>query len=78
MIYPIVLKNKDDILRLNKVASEAPCRLTISTITGPAVYLDARTLLGLFPFMGQQLYLVGPDHMSPKAFDKIVKRIERS
>lgn len=76
MVYPIVMKNDKDVYRLNKVASQCPYDLTISSIDGPMVILNAKSLLGLFSLIGRNVYLVAPDHSSPVEFEKIIKQIK--
>ena len=76
MVYPIVMKNDKDVYRVNKVASQCPYDLNISSIDGPSVILNAKSLLGLFSLIGKQVYLVAPDHSSPSEFDKIIKKMK--
>ena len=75
MVYPIIMKNDKDVYRVNKIASQYPYDLTISSIDGPQVILNAKSLLGLFSLIGKKVYLVAPDHSSPSEFDKIIKKI---
>lgn len=76
MVYPIIMKNDKDVYRVNKVACEQPFNLTISSIEGPSVILNAKSLLGLFSLIGKQVYLVAPDHANPMEFDKIIRKMK--
>ena len=78
MVYPIVMRNEKDVLRVNEIACRQPFDLYISTVNGSYSYADAKSLLGLFNYIGREVYLVGPDDIDPKYFSKLIKRMKLS
>lgn len=72
MVLPIQLKSKEDVIELNKFASE----LGYNTfVNGPTESIDARSLLSLFTMIGRKdLKFVVPDHADPyKSFKGVWK-----
>jgi hypothetical protein len=72
MVYPVQLKNIDDVKRLNKVATEQNFDIYISCDN---IMVDLKSLLGLFTLLGKAGFIVAPDHANPDAFLKALKRM---
>ena len=72
MVYPVSVKTMDDVRRLNKVATEQDFTIYISCDN---VMIDLKSLLGLFTLLGKHCNLIAPDHASPDAFMKALKRM---
>lgn len=78
MVYPIMMKDEKDVLRVNSIACRQPFDLYVSSRTGSYYWIDAKSLLGLFSVIGQEMYLVGPDDIDPKYFSKLIKKMKFS
>ena len=72
MVYPVSVKTMDDVRRLNQVATEQDFTIYISYDN---VMIDLKSLLGLFTLLGKHCNLIAPDHASPDAFMKALKRM---
>jgi hypothetical protein len=72
MVYPIYVRDAEAVRRLNRVASEQEFSIYISRDNAMT---DLRSLLGLFAFLGKECTLIAPDHASPEAFAKALKRM---
>ena len=72
MVYPIYVKDAEAIRKLNRVATEQEFSIYISRDNAMT---DLRSLLGLFAFLGKDCMLIAPDHASPEAFAKALKRM---
>lgn len=73
MSYPINLKSRDDVIRLNDVACQENFKMQVSS--GLDV-VDARSLLALFTMIGKNnVNLVAPDGTNPICFTKALKRM---
>lgn len=73
MSYPINLKSRDDVIRLNNVACQENFKMQVSS--GLDI-VDARSLLGLFSLIGKSnVNLVAPDGTNPMCFTRALKRM---
>ena len=72
MTANVVLKNREDVENLNKVASRQDFDLSVSC---GSVIVDARSLLALFTLIGSRVSIVAPDGVSPKEFMKSIKKM---
>ena len=72
MVYPVQVRSTEDIRRFNRVATEQDFNIYISCDN---VMIDLKSLLGLFTLLGKTGVLVAPDHTSPEAFMKALKRM---
>jgi hypothetical protein len=73
MVYPYKIETKDDLIKLSELACKEDYPVYIST---PYGQLDARSLLGLFTMVGQEINLVAPDHSCAKEFTKFIAKLE--
>ena len=72
MVKDIVIKDKEQVEKINKLATRAPYEVWVSDKT---VMLDARSLLGLFSLIGKKAHIVAEDSVDPKAFAKLVSKM---
>lgn len=72
MVYPVSVKDVEDIKRFSEVASEQDFTLYIRC--GNSTF-DLRSFLSLFVLLGQNGVIIAPDHVNPKAFVKALKRM---
>lgn len=72
MTRVIDIKNDEQVKRINRLACEAPYEVWLSSGT---VMLDARSLLGLYALVGRQAHVVTEDDVSPKALDRLVRKM---
>ena len=73
MVYPYKISNKEDLVRLCELACKEDFPIYISTAYGQ---IDARSLLGLFTIVGQDINLVAGDHACAKEFTKFITKLE--
>jgi hypothetical protein len=73
MVYPYKIDTQEDLLKLSELACKEDFPIYIST---PYGQIDARSLLGLFTVVGQDINLVAPDHSCAKAFSKFINKLE--
>lgn len=73
MVYPYKINDKEDLVRLCELACKENFPIYISTDYGQ---IDARSLLGLFTIVGQDINLVAPDHSCAKGFTKFISKLE--
>ena len=73
MVYPYKINSKEDLIRLCELACKENFPIYISTSYGQ---VDARSLLGLFTIVGQDINLVAPDHACAKDFTKFIGKLE--
>jgi hypothetical protein len=66
------MKSIEDAIKLNQIATKQDFAIYISCDNG---MFDVRSLLGLFALVGKSGMLVAPDHASPEAFIKALKRM---
>jgi len=72
MTREIDIKSDEQVVRINRLACEAPYEVWLSTDT---VMLDARSLLGLYALVGQHAKVVTEDDLNPKAVDRLVAKM---
>lgn len=72
MVREIEIKDRSQIERINRLASETPYEVWLSS---GAIMLDARSLLGLFALLGKKVHVVAEDNVNSKAFSKLVARM---
>lgn len=72
MTYPIRLNSPADVTRVSDIIANTGIPMQISC--GTAI-IDARSVLGLFPFVGKNALLVAPDGMNPNKFMKLVDKL---
>ena len=73
MVHPYKINSKEDLYRLSELASKEDYPIYIST---PYGQIDARSLLGLFTVVGQDINLVAGDHACAKEFTKFINKLE--
>jgi len=74
MVKEIEIKDAPQVERINKLASEAPYEVWLSS---DVVMLDARSLLGLYALVGKKVKVVAEDDVDPKRFVRLVDRMAR-
>ena len=72
MTRDLDIKSEEQVVRINRLACEAPYEVWLSTDT---VMLDARSLLGLFGLVGQRAKVVTEDSLSPRTLDRLVQKM---
>jgi hypothetical protein len=75
MHYPYKIETREDLIRLSELACKEDFPIYISTAYG---HIDARSLLGLFTVMGQNINLVAPDHAKAAEFSKFIDKLEKA
>ncbi len=75
MTRTIDIKNKDQVEKINYLASEAPYEVWLSAGN---VMLDARSLLGLFTLIGRRTSVVVEDDVNPNQFERLVDQMEEN
>ena len=75
MIHPFKIETREDLIRLSELACQEDFPIYISTAYGQ---IDARSLLGLFTVMGQDINLVAPDHADADDFFKFINKLEKA
>jgi hypothetical protein len=73
MVHPYRINSKEDLVKLSTLACQEDYPIYIST---PYGQIDARSLLGLFTVMDQDINLVAPDHSCAKKFTKFISKLE--
>ena len=73
MVYPYKITDRDDLVKLCELACKENFPIYISTDYGQ---IDARSLLGLFTIVGQDINLVAGDHACVKEFTKFINKLE--
>ena len=74
MVYPYVIKTKEDLYRLSELASKEDFPIYISTEYGQ---LDAKSLLALFTILGKEINLVAPDHAHGEDFIRFIENLQK-
>ena len=72
MVKEIMIKDKEQVEKINKLATHAPYEVWVSNST---MMLDARSLLGLFSLIGKKAQVVAEDSVDPKAFARLVNKM---
>ena len=75
MTHPYKINSKEDLYRLSELACKEDYPIYISTSYGQ---IDARSLLGLFTVVGQDISLVAGDHTCVKEFTKFINKLENA
>ena len=73
MIFPVQLHDVEEARRYNQVATEQDFSIYISCDN---VTIDVRSILGLLTMIGKAGVLVAPDHVSPEAFTKALRKMK--
>ena len=74
MVKAIDITSKQQVERISELACEAPYEVWLSD---GAIMLDARSLLGLFALVGKRVNVVAEDDINPRAFSRLVKKMEK-
>lgn len=72
MVKELEIRDGAQVERINKLASEAPYEVWVSS---GVVMLDARSLLGLYALVGKKVQMVAEDDVDPKQFFRLVDRM---
>ncbi len=72
MTRTIDIKSKDQVRKINFLASEAPYEVWLKAGN---VMLDARSLLGLFILVGHRADVVVEDDVNPRHFDRLIHQM---
>lgn len=72
MTREIDIKSEEQIERINRLATQVPYEVWLSTET---VMLDARSLLGLYSLVGKHAKVVTEDNLDPKAVNRLVEKM---
>ncbi len=75
MMHPeIEIKDKAQVEKINRLATEVPYEVWLSTGT---LMLDARSLLGLYALIGERAKVVTEDDVNPKMVQRLVAKMAR-
>ena len=75
MMHPeIEIKDKAQVEKINRLATEVPYEVWLSTGT---LMLDARSLLGLYALIGKRVKVVTEDDVNPKMVQRLVAKMAR-
>ena len=72
MVKKLDIKDRDQVEKINELATETPYEVWLSTDT---LMLDARSLLGLYALIGQRAKVVAEDDISPRSFARLVEQM---
>ena len=73
MMHPeIEIKDKAQVEKINRLATEVPYEVWLSTGT---LMLDARSLLGLYALIGKRAKVVTEDDVNPKMVQRLVAKM---
>ena len=72
MVKELEVKTPAQVEKINRLASQQPYEVYL---TNGTVMLDARSLLGLFTFIGQKALVVVEDDVDPDRFGKLVNHM---
>ena len=72
MVKKLDIKDRDQVEKINELATETPYEVWLSTDT---LMLDARSLLGLYALVGQRVHVVTEDDINPKSLNRLVKKM---
>lgn len=73
MTCEVILKSTNDVKELNDAAFDYDGKVIVSS---GRFYIDARSILSLFAFVGKKVNLVFPDHESSDKINTFLKKIE--
>ena len=75
MMHPeIEIKDKAQVEKINRLATEVPYEVWLSTGT---LMLDARSLLGLYALIGKRAKVVTEDDVNPQMVQRLVAKMAR-
>ena len=74
MVYPYKVETREDLVKLSELACKEDFPIYIST---PYGQIDARSLLGLFTILNQDIHLVAPDHTDARDFHKFIDKLNK-
>ena len=72
MVKKLDIKDRDQVEKINELATQTPYEVWLSTDT---LMLDARSLLGLFALIGKKAKVVVDDGVSPRSFQHMVAKM---
>ena len=72
MVKTLDIKNRDQVEKINELATHTPYEVWLSTDT---LMLDARSLLGLYALIGKRVNVVAEDSVDPKSLDRLVAKM---
>ena len=73
MVYSTELKNKEDVLRLNREATKNLIKILVES---GSILVDARSLLALYALIGKKVKLVASDREDAKEFTDFIKKVK--
>lgn len=73
MVYSTELKNKEDVLRLNREATKNLIKILVES---GSILVDARSLLALYALIGKKVKLIASDREDAKEFADFVKKVK--
>lgn len=73
MVYSTELKDKEDVLRLNKEATKNLIKILVES---GSILVDARSLLALYALIGKKVKLIASDREDAKEFADFVKKVK--
>ena len=72
MVYPIKIKSAEDATKVSNVIAQTGENIFIHCGN---IILDPRSVLGLLLLVGKDALLVGPDHMNPDKFSRLINKL---
>lgn len=72
MTYPIKLGTYKDAMRLSEIAAKQKFDMYLSCGMDS---INAKSLLGLFEFVGKSANLIAPDHADSNSFKKVIRQL---
>ena len=72
MVMPIHIDSCERVNNISNIACQVPFEIWLSSADA---MLDARSLLGLYSLIGQDVYVVVEDNIDPDRFVKVVKKM---
>lgn len=73
MVYSTELKDKEDVLRLNREATKNLIKILVES---GSILVDARSLLALYALIGKKVKLIASDREDAKEFADFVKKVK--
>ena len=72
MVKKLDIKDRDQVEKINELATQTPYEVWLSTHT---LMLDARSLLGLYALIGKRVNVVTEDSVDPRSLDRLVDKM---
>lgn len=72
MVKKLDIKDRDQVEKINELATQTPYEVWLSTDT---LMLDARSLLGLYALIGKRVNVVTEDSVDPRSLDRLVAKM---